>query len=102
MWHLDIKCRRHHDVSMKATLTLDEDLAEFLKEQARRLGKPFDQVVNETLRQGISLDVGETPTRPYRVQPMHGGFAPGVDPLKLKEILHEEDDERYRKLSGRL
>ena len=89
---------RHHDDYMKATLTLDEDIAEFLKEQARLLGKPFVQVVNDTLRRGMSSGDRVAPARPYRVTPISSGFAPGVDPLKLKEILHEEDDERYRRL----
>jgi hypothetical protein len=35
------------------TLTLDERIARDLKEIAHRFGKPFRQVVNETLRAGL-------------------------------------------------
>ena len=35
---------------MRTTLTLDDDLAVALKEQAQRAGRPFKQVVNDALR----------------------------------------------------
>ena len=80
---------------MRTTLTLDSDVADYLREQAQLLGKPFKQVVNDTLRRGMSPGLREAPRPKYRVRSIHGGFAPGVDQLRLKDILHEDDDERY-------
>lgn len=37
---------------MRTTLTLDEDVADFLKEQSRLQDKPFKQVVNEVFAAG--------------------------------------------------
>ena len=79
---------------MRTTLTLDDDLARSLKEQARLLDKPFKQVVNDTLRRGMSPAVGET-RAPYRVKPIHGGFAPGVDPEKLNQLNDELEVEHF-------
>ena len=31
----------------------------------------------------------------FRVSPNNGGFLPGVDPMRLKQFLNDEDDERY-------
>ena len=73
---------------MRTTLTLDDDIADFLREQARLLGRPFKQVVNDVLRRGMSPVVREAPT-PYRVNPIHSGLAPGVDPLKLNQLNDE-------------
>ncbi len=85
---------------MRTTLTLDSDIADYLREQVRLRGCSFKQVVNDTLRRGMSPGIRETPARPYRIRPNHGGFAPGVDPLKLKEMMYEEDDENILKLGG--
>ncbi|MCY4392327.1 MAG: hypothetical protein OXE43_09770 [Chloroflexi bacterium] len=94
---------------MRTTLTLDEDIVATLKERARLLEKPFKQVVNEVLRRGLSDtpdEEGEPPSsdeeRPvFRVKPIASGFAPGVDPLKLKEIDAElETQEILRKMQG--
>ena len=70
---------------MRTTLTLDDDLAESLREQARLLGKPFKQVVNDALRRGIS-PAAEDHHPPYRISPHRSGLAPGVDPLKLNQL----------------
>ncbi len=70
---------------MRTTLTLDDDVADFLHEQARLHDKPFKQVVNDTLRRGMSPAVREDGPV-YRVKPLRGGFRPGIDPLKLNQL----------------
>jgi hypothetical protein len=39
---------------MRTTITLDEDVAAKLRAKVRRLGRPFKEVVNETLRSGLA------------------------------------------------
>ena len=70
---------------MRTTLTLDDDLAAALKEQARRADKPFKQVVNDTLRRGLSPALAEAESG-YQITPHHSGFRPGVDPLRLNQL----------------
>ena len=70
---------------MRTTLTLDDDLAEVLKQRARQLDQPFKQVVNETLRRGLSPGTCE-PLPTYRVKPHQSGFRPGIDPLRLNQL----------------
>ena len=70
---------------MRTTLTLDDDLAEALKERARRADQSFNQVVNDTLRRGLSPVLAEAESR-YVVRPHRSGFRPGVDPLRLNQI----------------
>jgi hypothetical protein len=87
---------------MRTTLTLDDRLAKALKALAHRTGKPFKQVVNETLQKG--LVAAETPKpRPYRLTPVAlGGPMPGVNidkALRLSAAL--EDDEIARELDLR-
>ena len=85
---------------MKTTLTLDDDVADFLQEQCRFHDKPFERVVNETLRRGMESPAPPEPDAaggkdsklpPFKVIPNHSGFAPGVDPLRLKDVLADMD-----------
>ncbi len=85
---------------MRTTLTLDDDVGEFLRDQARLHNKPFKQVVNETLRRGMS-PAAEPPAKPYRVKPLHGALAPGFDPLKVKEFLDDLDMEHFFEVQRR-
>jgi hypothetical protein len=56
---------RQHLDAMRTTLTIDDGLLRQLRQKALDSGKPFKQVVNETLRAG--LDRSSSPARaPYR------------------------------------
>ena len=78
---------------MKATLTLDRDIADYLRERCRKDDKPFEQVVNETLRRGMesaqSPAVSKDDRARFEIVPHSSGFAPGVDPNKLNQLNDE-------------
>ena len=76
---------------MRTTLTLDDDLAESLREWARLLNLPFKQVVNDTLRRGMSPAVPQANALPYRVVPNRSGLVPGVDPMRLNQFNDQLD-----------
>ena len=80
---------------MRTTLTIDADIADFLKEQSRFHGKSFNQVVNETLRRGMSPAANEKARKPFKVKPVPGGYMLGVDPMNPKDFLNQLDDEHY-------
>ena len=46
--------RALRSVVMRTTLTLDDDVAATLKRETRRSGRSFRDVVNDTLRHGMS------------------------------------------------
>jgi len=88
--HLDITKIEHHDAYVRTTLTLDEDLAKELKEEVRRSGRSFKEVVNAALRK--SLSTGDKPPSPrseFVVEARPCGFRRGVDPLKLNQLSDE-------------
>jgi hypothetical protein len=93
--HLDISTTTHHDVYMRTTLTLDDDIADSLRELARLLDKPFKQVVNEVLLRGMSPGVIASPRPEYRLVPNRSGIAPGMDPLKLNQFNDELQVEEF-------
>lgn len=78
---------------VRTTLTLDNDVAAELKKLAFEQGRPFKQVVNETLRAG--LGAGQAPPRAkrFRIEPVAmGAPRPGIDldkALRLADALEE-------------
>ena len=88
---------------MRTTLTLDEQIARALRNAAHRTGKPFKQVVNETLRAGLVASDAPAKPRRYRIRAASlGGVMPGVDlrkALRLADAL--EDEEIARELALR-
>ena len=81
---------------MRTTLTLDDDVAAAVKALARSSGKTFKAVVNEVMRNGLMT--GEKPIverEPFRVASAPRGFRPGIDPLKLNQLVDELETERF-------
>jgi hypothetical protein len=79
---------------MRTTLTIDDKIARELKEAAHRSGKSYKQVVNETLRAGLTatriLDTAKT----YHLKPVSmGAVSSGYNlnkALRLSEHLEDE------------
>jgi hypothetical protein len=53
---------------VRTTITLDEDVAARLKSLARRSGRAFRDVVNETLRRGLARPSAAAPREPFKVE----------------------------------
>lgn len=81
---------KHHDVYMRTTLTLDDDLARRLKDYARRQGLSFKETVNTILRRGFTApEPGGRRKKRFRVDVFDSPFRPGVDPLRLNQLADE-------------
>ena len=85
---------------MRTTLTIDDRIAKALKDVAHRSGKTYKQVVNETLRAGLSANRIMDEAQPYRLKPVSmGGVAGGYNITKALELAeHLENEEIARKL----
>ena len=79
---------------MRTTLTLDDDLAKELAKLARRLGVSFKEVVNDTIRRGISLgDRPDAAPTPFVVEPQACGLRPGIDAAGLNRLVDDLETE---------
>jgi len=80
---------------MRTTITLEEDVAKLIREETRRTGATFKDVVNDAIRKGLTTGRAPTaPVRTFRVDPKACGFRPGIDLLKLNQLLDELEIER--------
>lgn len=92
---------KHHDVSMRTTLTLEPDVAEQLERVARSSGKGIKATVNEALR--IGLGMANKPVKPpkFQIRAFVNGLQPGIDHDKMNQLLDQlEAEEFLRKQQG--
>ena len=81
---------------MRSTLTIEDDIAQALRELARERGCSYKAVVNEVLRRGLTTGDKPDPHRkPFQVKSAPRGFYPGIDPLKLNQLNDELETERF-------
>ena len=78
---------------MRTTLTLDDDLAALLRQQAAMLGVSFKEMVNRALRAGLSREMAPRDVPVPKTIPHSFGFRPGVDLDKLNQLADELEAE---------
>ena len=78
---------------MRTTLTIDDGLLRQLRQKALDTGKPFKQVVNDTLRAGLEKPVAANRVRYVCPTFSTGPLAPGVDLTKANALAAAMEDE---------
>jgi hypothetical protein len=82
---------------MRTTLTLDEDVAKRLREKARRTGDSFKEVVNSTLRRGLTGEKPSPRLPRFEVKAKACGFRTGVDVRRLNQLNDELELEEFQR-----
>lgn len=77
---------------MRSTLTLDNDVIALLKQEMRKSGRTFKEVVNERIRLGFATSK-EPARKPFKVKPINLGL-PHYD--KVEELLEKLEGPDYR------
>jgi len=79
-------------MSMRTTLTLDEDIAARLKARARRSGESFRDVVNAMLRRGLASHNETLQGKPFKVKARSlGELQPGLSLDSIAKLLEQAE-----------
>jgi hypothetical protein len=83
---------------MRTTLTLDDDVAAKLKAESRRAGRPFREIVNETLRQGLAASRRVTSQRrAFKIAARDlGNLKPGLSLDNVAELVEQVEGSLHR------
>jgi hypothetical protein len=80
---------------VRTTLTLDDDVAAKLREEARRSGEPFKQIVNRVLRTGLTIRAQAASIPPFKVKARSLG-SEGFNYDKVWELIEEIEGPYHR------
>lgn len=78
---------------MRTTLTLDDDIAAALMDRAKKLGIPFKQVVNRTLRSGLGDSLPSIAMPAMEVKPFDLGPCLLGSDVNFNRLADELEDE---------
>ena len=82
---------------MRTTLTLDEDVATKLTSLARRTGRAFRDVVNDTLRRGLARPAAAPPREPFKVRSRDmGRLRPGLTLDSVADLIEQAEGPLHR------
>jgi hypothetical protein len=82
---------------VRTTLTLDDDVAAKLKAEARRSGRPFRDIVNETLRRGLASRPAGPERRAFKVMARDlGDLRPGLSLDNVAGLIEQVEGPLHR------
>lgn len=82
---------------MRTTLTLDDDVAAKLKTEARRAGRPFRDVVNDTLRRGLLSRRPPAKPQAFKIEARDlGNLRPGLSLDNVAELIERAEGPLHR------
>ncbi len=82
---------------MRTTLTLDDDVAAKLKVESRRAGRPFREIVNETLRRGLARRRLTRRRQPFRIETRDlGNLKPGLSLDNVADLIEQVEGSAFR------
>jgi hypothetical protein len=85
----------HHDALVRTTINISDALLASLRERAVQTRRPFREVVEESLRLGLSRsDPGAARRKaPFRVRPHSLGLKPGFHGVSLNQLYDQLESE---------
>ena len=82
---------------MRTTLTLDDDVAAKLRAESRRTGRPFKEIVNETLRSGLASRHVVARRRTFKIAARDlGNLRPGLCLDNVTELIEQAEGPLHR------
>ena len=78
-------------------MTLDDDVAAKLKTEVQRAGRPFREIVNETLRRGLESRRATAQRRTFKVSARDlGNLKPGLSLDNIAELIEHVEGSLHR------
>jgi len=74
---------------VRTTLTLDEDVRAKLELEMRRTGRSFKEIVNETLRLGLTARKEAKSAKPFEIYARDLHARPGINFDNIEELLDQ-------------
>ncbi len=81
---------------MRTTLTLEPDVVARLKQEVRRTGHSFKQVVNELLRRGLVAPDKPAPVKRFVIKSRPMGLRRGLSYDNIGELLEQAEGPGYK------
>ncbi len=83
-------------MSIRTTVTLDEDVLESVKQESRNRGSSFRETLNDLLRLALANAKSEPKRSKFRVKPTHMGYRPELNYDHVAGLLDFAEGENRR------
>ena len=82
-------------MSIRTTITLDDDVAERVKKESRSRGASFKETLNDLLRVGLA-SAPRRKRKPFKIRPMNLGYYPDLNYDKIEALIEYAEGPFHR------
>jgi hypothetical protein len=82
-------------MSVRTTVTLDDDIMDRVKRESRSRGASFRDTLNDLLRAALSLE-NQPRRRTLKIKPAHMGYRTGLNYDDVESLLEYGEGEQHR------
>lgn len=82
-------------MSIRTTVTLEEDVLERVKQESRSRGIPFRQTLNDLLRVALLSTHAPSRRHKFQVKATSMGYRPGLNYDKIEALIEYGEGERH-------
>ena len=83
-------------MSIRTTVTLDDDVAARVKRESQSRGASFRDTLNDLLRAALLGVNNKPPRRTLKIKPTHLGHKPGLNYDNIESLLEYGEGEQHR------
>jgi hypothetical protein len=83
-------------MSIRTTVTLDEDVLERVKAESRNRGASFRDTLNDLLRLALVTQAAAPPKEPFKIPGYHMGLRPGLSYDSIEALLEYAEGPDHR------
>lgn len=83
-------------MSIRTTVTLDEDVLERVKSESRSRGASFRHTLNDLLRTAMLNSQTKPRSRSLKIKPTHMGYREGLNHDDIESLLTLGEGERHQ------
>ena len=83
-------------MSIRTTVTLDDDVIERIKRESRSRGASFRDTLNDLLRAGLAASASRPARVKFRVKPANMGYRPGLNYDSAEALLELAEGDSHR------
>ena len=83
-------------MSIRTTITLDDDVAARLKEESRLRGVPFRKLLNDVLRRGLQGAKTSRVQSPFKIAPVDLGTFTGMNYDNTSSLIEHAEGDVWR------
>jgi hypothetical protein len=97
---LDSRKSRHHDATMRTTVTLEADVERMLREAMHRSRRSFKETLNAALRAGLAGAPARIKCRRFVVKARPLGLRAGIDPAQFNKLADALEVDAFAERAG--